>query len=252
MRTDRVAAADPSHSRQSVDPVDGDAVAAARSEVSGTRLRVALNGGNTLVARRLEDGSYDGPGAELVERIARALDLVPEFLGYEGAAAAIAADPGDGWHVGLVAPDPARAGTLVFTPPYMQLHAALRVAVRAGIDSIADVDRPGVEVASVEGAAFYGRLRRLLRSARVVGCRTPAAAVAMVLSGEAVGAAGIRGLLETPGDREVPTMVLADDFAVMAQAVAVPVRFPALARVCGLKVARFLAVHPLSGSLDGD
>lgn len=209
---------------------DQETLTAARSELTGGRLRVALNRVNTLVARVAENGSVDGPGAVLTRLVARDLGLTPEFLLYEGAAAVLAAQERDGWHVALVAPDPARVD-LRFTSPYVELRATLRVAGGAEIHRIEDADRPGIEIASVEGAAFDRRLRDQVRRARVMACTTPAEAVEMLLSGRVPAAAGIRGVLEDAEDRTIPTRILDDDFARLAQTFAVPRTHPALARL---------------------
>lgn len=217
---------------------------AASDELAGGPLLVALNRANTLVAVEARNGAVTGAGAMLAERVAAELGVGLEFRFYAGAAAMLDAVGRNGWHVALMAPDAARSNVLHFTAAYLELRATLRVAADAGIVDMDDANRPEVAIASVTGAAFDARLRERLPRARIVACPTPADAVRMLLSGAVFAVAGIRGLVDVPSDDLRRTRMLDDDFAVIPQALAIPLRHVAIAAVCDRIVARSRPTPP--------
>jgi len=114
------------------------------------KLRVAINLGNPALAKRdAASGQVSGITLDLGRALASRLeaDFVPVL--YPDAGALLDAAKAGAWDLGFVAIDPARADTLEFTAPYMEVGDTLHaIAVPRG-------RRPGLGFA----AAFVEELK---------------------------------------------------------------------------------------------
>jgi len=203
---------------------DGDVASPAAELAPGGTLRAGISIINPVLAiRDSADGDPRGVAVDVAREIGRRLNLPVAFVPYESAAALADAAPDGAWDVAFLAADPARTGEIAFTDPYLELEAAYLVPAGSSIRHMDDVDVAGVRIASRPRSAYDLFLRRSLQHATLVypeGSRTD---VDRLTAGEADVLAGLRGpLLETsatlPGSR-----VLDGHFALMQQAIGVPV-----------------------------
>lgn len=67
--------------------------------------------------------------------------------------------------IALVGSDPARAQRVTFTPAYVELEATYLVLANSSITSIAQVDQPGIRIASFFKSAYDLWLQRNLKHA---------------------------------------------------------------------------------------
>ncbi|MDB5707642.1 MAG: restriction endonuclease, partial [Sphingomonas bacterium] len=148
------------------------------------------------------------------------------LIDHEGAGAIVAARD---WDVAFIAVDPVRATTIHFTESYLTIEATYAVATNAPFESVAEVDREGVRIASSQGGAYDLELRRTLRFATLESLVGPAASSAAFAAGGYDALAGIRPVLDGFVAEHQGFRVLADSFHIVRQAVATHADRPAAA-----------------------
>ena len=140
----------------------------ARSELAPTgKVRVAINHGNPVLARRdAASGELRGVTVDLGRELGRRLGVPVELVGYDTIAKLLAGLKAGEWDVGFLAIDPARAGEVIFTAPYMEVEVSYLVPMQSELRSVADVDRAGVRISVQERNAadlFLSRERSARR-----------------------------------------------------------------------------------------
>jgi polar amino acid transport system substrate-binding protein len=141
--------------------------AAVRAELAPNgRLRAALNYGNfLLVSTRAPE--HTGVAPDLARELARRAGATLELVGYANAGLVADAAAHDAWDVAFIGAEPARAGAITFSPAYVEIEATYLVPASSPLQSVADVDRPGVRIASGARAAYTLFLQRSLTQATV-------------------------------------------------------------------------------------
>ncbi len=185
---------------------------AARRELLPTgKLRVGLNSGNRLTT---------SVGKELAQELARRLGTEAVFIDYPtpGAVTDVVAKE---WDIAFVAADPDRAAAIAFTPPYALLDATYLVSDASPIQSVRDVDRAGITIATPATSAYTLVLKREVKSAQLAFMAN-AAAVQALQAGTVQAVAGLRDALVQNAARASGTRVLPDTFTRAQQAIAVP------------------------------
>lgn len=196
-------------------------LAAVRAELAPTGvLRAAINLGNfLLVTGQTADGGPDGVAPDMARAIAERLGVEAVMVPYPRPnQIADAADEGV-WDIALIGAEPARAARIAFSPAYAEIEAAYLVPAGSPIREVAEVDRPGVRIAVLAGAAYDLWLERNIRHAALVRAASAGAVSRLVESGEADVMAGLRpGLIDElarlPGSR-----ILAGRFTAVQQAI---------------------------------
>jgi polar amino acid transport system substrate-binding protein len=117
---------------------------------------------------------------------------------------------------------PARRADLVFSPTVLEVEQGYLVPARSAIDTIADVDRPGVRVGVSEGSTSEATLSREFRSAVVV--RTPSlkAATEMLAAGKLDAFATNKATLFEMSDELPGSRVLAGRWGLESFAIGIP------------------------------
>jgi polar amino acid transport system substrate-binding protein len=136
-------------------------------------LRVGLNMSNFLL---VTDGASGGPPSgvvpDLAAQIAARLGVSIEWMRYPDAGMLSAGARGnpaeDAWDIAFMGAEPARASVIDFTAAYVEIEATYLVPAGSPIESIADVDRPGVRIAVAARAAYALYLARTLEHAELV------------------------------------------------------------------------------------
>jgi len=188
------------------------------------KLRVAINLGNPVLAKRdATSGEVSGIAIDLGRRLASRLEA--EFLPvlYPNAGALVDGAKAGAWDVAFAAIDPARADTLEFTAPYMEVGVTYVVPLSSGIRTVADADRPGVRVGvGVKNAADLYLSRSLKEAQLVRVADTLDAAVELLQTGKADIYAGNRERLLLVRDRLVGYRLLDGRFYAVEHAIALP------------------------------
>ena len=184
---------------------------AARSELTEPSvLRVAINMGNMLlVTGQEDDGMPSGTAPEMATRLARKLGVDVRLIPFPFPGEIADAMPSDSWDVALIAIEPKRAEQIAFSNPYVEIEATYIVPEDSPIQTVEEVDQPGIRIAVANRAAYDLYLTRTLQNAtlhRAVGLQ---GAHDLYVSDKLDALAGLkpalkRNIEDVPGSRMLP------------------------------------------------
>jgi polar amino acid transport system substrate-binding protein len=187
---------------------------------SGT-LRVTINLGNAVLARRNTDGSAGGVSVEIAAELGRRLGIPVEHVVVDGAAKAVEAVRNGDADVGFFAIDPLRSAGVAFTAPYVLIEGCYAVRDESPFATNADVDVTGTRIAVGGGSAYDLFLSRELKSAQIVRTDTSQGVVGMFIEQRLDAAAGVRQQLEKDLLRNPGLRLIDEPFMVIRQAMGV-------------------------------
>lgn len=165
-------------------------------------LRAGINLGNVLlVTGAAPDGAPAGLAPDMAGAVAQRLGVPVTHVAFDSpGAVADALGRGD-CDIGLIAIEPARAETIVFSPPYVEIEATYLVPEGSPFHAVEDVDRPGVRIAVSERSAYDLYLARTLRHAALCRAKGLAGALRLFADEHLDALAGLRpALSENAGD----------------------------------------------------
>ncbi len=132
-------------------------------------LRAGINLSNfLLVTGRDEHGSPVGVAPDMAAAVAGRLGVPLRLVPYARPGILADACGTDAWDIGLIGAEPQRAETIAFTAAYAEIEATFLVPAGSPITSIAEVDRPGLRIASTARAAYDLWLERNIRQASLL------------------------------------------------------------------------------------
>lgn len=228
----------------------------AKSELTPTgKLRVGVNLGNFLLVNKdPASGEMRGVVPDLAAELARRLGTTAELIGHPGAGQV--ADAHDSWDVAFIGAEPQRATVIEFTPAYVEIPATYLVPAGSPIRSIADVDRPGVRVATAARSAYDLYLSRNLKHAQLVRAEGIPASYDLFVKEKLEVLSGLLPRLTSDVARLPGARILDGRFTAIQQAVGTPKsraaaaaylrEFVADIKASGL-VARLIARHAVQG-----
>jgi polar amino acid transport system substrate-binding protein len=163
---------------------------ALRNELVPTgKLRVAVAVGPAPSAlwavRDAATGKPRGVTVTLGSAMAQKLDVPVELVEYASSGEIIAATDRGAWDVTFVPVDDERKKTVDFGSPYHILQSTYLVAPGSPIQSLDEVNRPGVRIAGVEGTATFRASTRFAPQATPVSVKGPDEAIALMRIGKA-------------------------------------------------------------------
>jgi polar amino acid transport system substrate-binding protein len=196
----------------------------ARSDLAPTgTLRAGINYGNVILATRdPASGESRGVAIELTRELGRRLGVPVQLVAYTSVAVMVDAAKTAAWDIAFLGADPARAGEISFTAPYLELDATYLVPAGSPLRAVADVDREGVRVAAPARAAYELFLSRSLARAQLVRTPSGEAAIDLFVAGKVEALAGLRQALATVVDKVPGSRMLDGRFFAVQQAVGVP------------------------------
>jgi len=151
-------------------------------------LRAAINLGNPVLAQGTS-AAPAGVTVDLARAIGGRLGLPVELACFDAARDCLAAVTTGQADICFLGIEPARAGEIAFTAPYVLIEGVYAVPERSPLVAVADVDRPGVRIGVKRGSAYDLFLTRTLRHATVV---RGSEGTAEFLAGDLEAAAGVR------------------------------------------------------------
>ena len=157
----------------------------------------------------------------LAERLHLPLDLIP----FNSAGNVFDALDKGQWDLAFLAVEPERATKIDFSPPYVFIDGTYLVRNSSAYQGVADLDRPGAKIVVGRGAAYDLFLSRTLKQAELVRAPTSPDAISLFLNdktGTLDAAAGVRQALVDASRGRSDVRVLADRYARIDQAIAVP------------------------------
>ena len=220
-------------------------------------LRAGINLSNfLLVTGKTPAGEPEGVAPDMARAVATRLGVPIKYVTFNSPGE-LADQAGKGvWDVGLIGAEPQRAETIAFTSAYVEIEATYLVPAGSRLQTIADVDAPGVRIA-VAGRSAYGLwLDRNIRHAELVRADSLGGATEQFVQGKLEALAGLRpGLLadlgKLPGAR-----IIEGKFSAVQQAIGTAKRntagaaylsgFVEDAKASGL-VARLIERHKVRG-----
>lgn len=214
-------------------------------------LRAGINLGNfLLVTGRAENGYPEGVSpsvaGKLAERLGVPLKLVPFATPGELADQA----ENDVWDVGLIGAEPQRAETIEFTAAYVEIEATYMVPAGSPIQTVAEVDRPGVRIA-VTGRSAYGLwLDRNIEAAELVRSDSLDSAYEQFVADGLDALAGLRPRLITDLENTPGARILDGQFSAVQQAVGTPKKNMAAADFLKAFIEELKADGTIAGLID--
>jgi polar amino acid transport system substrate-binding protein len=137
----------------------------AQSELTdpGT-LRVGINLGNILlVTGKSANGDPEGVAPDMAAALAERLGVAVKYVTFATPGEVADAIERDEWDIGLIAVEPKRAEKIAFCNAYVEIEATYLVPENSPLQTIDDVDQPGVRIAVSDRAAYDLYLSRTLK-----------------------------------------------------------------------------------------
>lgn len=190
------------------------------------RVGIAVGAARSAVwAKRNEtSGKPEGMTVDLGKALAEFLGAPFEIVEHSSSADIVAHADKDVWDVTFVPVDAERKALVSFGTNYHLGDSTYLVRASSAFQSVADLNRPDVTIAGIEGTATLRSARRASSNANIIGADATADVIALFEEGKADGIAlGRESLrsLELPGTR-----ILDDYFHATGTAVAVPLGRP--------------------------
>jgi polar amino acid transport system substrate-binding protein len=128
----------------------------------------------------------------------------------------------DIWDIAFLAIDPARAGKIGFSRPYVQIEASYAVRVDSPHADVEQADQAGLTLLVGRGSAYDLYLTGIIENAWIVRADTPGDSFARFRAGEGDLVAGVRQSLEREFGSDPDYRVLPGRFGTIDQAMALP------------------------------
>jgi len=220
-------------------------------------LRVGVNMGNFLLVNKNAEGKLHGVVPDLAQEIARRLGATGlELLPFPGAGQVADGAKAGIWDIAFIGAEPARATEISFTNAYLEIPATYLVPPGSKIRTLADVDQPGVRIATAARSAYDLYLSRNLKHAELVRAEGIPASYDLFVKEKLDVLSGLLPRLTSDVARLQGARILDGKFTAIQQAIGTPktrtaaadylVEFVADIKASGL-VARLIEKHGVKG-----
>ena len=186
-------------------------------------LRIGVYPGSpTSMVRSAGSDEMRGLSVELGRELARRLGVPSEVIVFQRVAEVVDALKGGRADFTITNATPARAQDVDFTPPLVALELGYLALPGSPVQSLADVDRPGMRIGVTQGSTSQGVLTRELKRARVVPAPSLQAAGEMLQRREVDAFATNKAILYELADGLSGARVLEGRWGLEHLAIAVP------------------------------
>lgn len=186
-------------------------------------LRVGVNLGNFLLVQKSPDGSIQGVVPDLAQEIAARLGGVKvEHVMSPGAGQVADGAKTGAWDVAFIGAEPARAAEIAFTNAYLEIPATYLVPAGSPLRSLADVDKPGVRIATADRSAYDLYLSRSLKHAQLVRAEGIPASYDLFVKEKLDALSGLLPRLTSDVERLPGARILEGKFTAVQQAIGTP------------------------------
>ena len=142
---------------------------AAKAELTPTgKLRAGINFQNVLLTTLGPKGEQGGVAVEFAHELARRLDVPIEIIPYKSAGTLADSVRTGEWDISVLGDEPQRAKEIAFASPLTEIEATYLVPAGSPLQSVGEVDRAGVRIASPAKSAFDLYLARTIQHAQLV------------------------------------------------------------------------------------
>ena len=220
-------------------------------------LRAGINMSNfLLVTGKSDAGDPQGVAPDVAAEIARRLGVPVRYVPFDRPSKLADAAGTNSWDIGLIGAEPQRAEKIAFTPAYCEIEATYLVPKDSPITSVAEVDRPGVRITVVRGAAYELWLERNIKHATVLRSDSADGALNQFVAENLEAYAALKPRLLTDAKKLTGSRILPGNFMTVQQAIGTERKnaagaaflrdFVAEAKNSGL-VARLIEKHHVVG-----
>lgn len=183
-------------------------------------LRAGVNLSNfLLVTGRSAEGDPEGVSPDMARAIAERLGVPVRYVTYPRPGELADAAGTGAWDIGLIGAEPQRAEKIAFTAAYCEIEATYLVPAGSPIGSVAEVDRPGVRIASTARAAYDLWLERNIRHATVLRAESIDGAMKRFVDEKLDVLAGLRPRLLSDAEALPGSRILDGKFMAVQQAI---------------------------------
>jgi polar amino acid transport system substrate-binding protein len=183
-------------------------------------LRAAINLGNfLLVTGRSPSGDPEGVAPDMARAVAERLGVPVVYVPFAKPGDLADAAGTDTWDIGLIGAEPARAEKIAFTPAYVEIEATYMVPPDSKLQTIADVDTPGVRIAVTARSAYDLWLDRNIKHAELVRSGSLDAAYEQFVAEKLDALAGLKPRLLSDVQKLPGARILDGQFTAVQQAI---------------------------------
>ena len=195
------------------------------------KLRAGINMSNfLLVTGKAENGDPQGVSPDMAAEVARRLGVSLQLVPFPSPGQLADAVDDDVWDIGNIGAEPQRAEKIAFTAAYCEIEATYLVPAGSPIQSIDDVDKPGVKI-SVTGRSAYGLwLENNIRQAELVRTDTLDSSFEKFVEDKLDVLAGLKPRLLTDVEKLPGARILDGKFSAVQQAIGTPRKNAAAAK----------------------
>ena len=186
-------------------------------------LRAGINMSNfLLVTGKTETGDPTGVSPDMAAEGARRLGVPLKLIPYKSPGELGDDAENNVWDIGNIGAEPQRAKIINFTAAYCEIESTYLVPAGSPIQSIADVDKPGIRI-SVTGRSAYGLwLENNIKQATLVRTDTLDASFEKFVSEKLEVLAGLRPRLIDDVKKLPGARILDGKFSAVQQAIGTP------------------------------
>jgi polar amino acid transport system substrate-binding protein len=183
-------------------------------------LRAGVNLSNfLLVTGKTPSGDPEGVSPDMARAIADRLGVPVTYVTFKSPGELADAAESGVWDIGLIGAEPQRAEKITFTAAYAEIEATYLVPAGSPLQTIADVDRPGVRIA-VMGRAAYGLwLERNIKHAELIRSDTLDSAYKQFIADKLEALAGLKPRLLTEVEQLPGSRIIEGRFSAVQQAI---------------------------------
>jgi polar amino acid transport system substrate-binding protein len=195
------------------------------------KLRAGINMSNfLLVTGKAANGDPQGVSPDMAAEVARRLGVPLQLVPFPSPGQLADAVDDDVWDIGNIGAEPQRAEKIAFTAAYCEIEATYLVPAGSPIQSIDDVDKPGVKI-SVTGRSAYGLwLENSIKQAELVRTDTLDSSFETFVDQKLDVLAGLKPRLLTDIEKLPGARILEGKFSAVQQAIGTPRKNAAAAK----------------------
>lgn len=183
-------------------------------------LRAGINMSNfLLVTGRTPQGEPDGCSPDMARAIAAELGVPCRLVPFKSPGELADAAGTGVWDIGLIGAEPQRAQAIAFTAAYVEIESTYLVPAGSPIQSIAEVDRPGVRLVTSARSAYGLWLENHIRHATLVLADSLDDSFDQFVAGQHHALAGLRPRLLDDVKKLPGARILEGQFTAVQQAV---------------------------------
>ena len=220
-------------------------------------MRAGVFTGNILlITGTSPTGTPQGVSPDLCQAMADHLGVKLELIPFKSQDELVESVANGNCDIGLVGSDPARAKKITFTPAYVEIEATYLVPAGSTIETVAQLDQPGMRIAVPSRSAYELWLSRNLKNATLVMAEGFQATINIFVEQQLDALAGLRVALTDDAKKLPGTRLLKENFTTIQQGVSTRnantvgldflTTFVEQAKASGL-IASLIAKHRVNG-----